>query len=81
MTHILSIARTKLKKLEQTNEQAEQAGTFSQAELRMRKTQQVNLVFKKYCLTKDNLGNKMLTRLIIYLANGIAKICRNHDRI
>jgi len=33
-------ARTKLKKLEQTNEQAEQAGTFSQAELRMRKTQQ-----------------------------------------
>ena len=35
------LARTKLKKLEQTNEQAEQAGTFSQAELRMRKTQQV----------------------------------------
>ena len=38
---IIFIARTKLKKLEQANEQAEQTQQFSQAELRMRKTQQV----------------------------------------
>ena len=41
LPNLFILARTKLKKLEQTNEQAEQAGTFSQAELRMRKTQQV----------------------------------------
>ena len=38
---IIFTARTKLKKLEQANEQAEQTQQFSQAELRMRKTQQV----------------------------------------
>jgi syntaxin 1A len=36
-------ARTKLKKLEQANEQAEQTQQFSQAELRMRKTQQMTV--------------------------------------
>ena len=47
LLNLFILARTKLKKLEQTNEQAEQAGTFSQAELRMRKTQQVRKNFFK----------------------------------
>ena len=41
LPNLFILARTKLKKLEQTNEQAEQAQQYSQAELRMRKTQQV----------------------------------------
>ena len=45
---IIFIARTKLKKLEQANEQAEQTQQFSQAELRMRKTQQVTFrIYRK----------------------------------
>jgi hypothetical protein len=36
-----NVARQKLKKLEQTNEQAETNQQYGQAELRMRKTQQV----------------------------------------
>ena len=38
-------ARQKLKKNEVANEQAEQTGQFSQAEVRMRKTQQVILEY------------------------------------
>ena len=39
------LARQKLKKNEVANEQAEQTGQFSQAEVRMRKTQQVLLIY------------------------------------